>query len=94
MNWGEKLSWAGLCLVLIALGMKIVDVWPVLVANLTTSNWIVSALMYAAVLLSLSGLYLKVANGKPARSDVLVITVFMILSWSMNLSLMGKIGGR
>jgi hypothetical protein len=94
MNWGEKLSWVGLCLVLISLGMAIINVWPVLVAHLTTSDLIVTAVTYASVLLSLSGLYLTVAKGKPARADVRVVIVFMILSWSMSLSLMGKIGGH
>jgi len=94
MNWREKGSWAALCLVLIGFGLAVIGVWPVLVAHLTTSNWIMLAIIYPAVLFSLSGLYARVPKDTPARSEVLLAAVVMITNWSINLFLMGKIGGH
>jgi hypothetical protein len=45
----EKLMLAGLFLVLISWGLQILDDWPVLVAHLTPTNWIVIALVHPAV---------------------------------------------
>jgi hypothetical protein len=94
MDWREKWTSAAFFLVLIAWGVEISQVWPVLVAHLTPNNWIMIALIHLAVLLALIAAYGKAPKGTPARSDVLLITVFVIISWAMNLSLMGKIGGH
>jgi hypothetical protein len=90
----EKLMLAGLCGVLISWGLQILDDWPVLVARLTTTNWIVIALDHPAVLGALIGLYANTPKGTPARSQVLAVTALVIMSWSINYSLMGKIGGH
>jgi hypothetical protein len=90
----EKLMLAGLFLALIAWGLQILDDWPVLVAHLTTTNWIVIALVHPPVLWFLIDLYAKTPKGTPARLHFLGATGLVIMSWSMNYSLMGKIGGH
>ena len=48
MDWREKVMWIGLGLVVISLGLEILDVWPILVAHLSTANWITAALIHLA----------------------------------------------
>jgi len=90
----EKWILVSLFLVLIAWGLQILDDWPVLVAHLTTTNWIVIALVHPAVLSALISVYANTPKGTPARLDVLAATVSVIMSWSMNYSLMEKIAGH
>ncbi len=92
MKWTEKLSLASLCLVLISWGWEISDNWSPLVAHLTSSNWIILVLVYVGVLLVLVGAYAKAPKGTPARLQVVVATVLVIISWSAHLSLIGKVG--
>jgi len=68
MDWREKLAWGALCLVLIGWGLVILGAWPVLSTHLTTGNWIVIALLHAAVLLGLAGLYANTHKSTPSRS--------------------------
>ena len=94
MRSREKWSVAALCLVLIAWGLQLFHVWPVLVAHLSPSNWIMIALIQPAALLALIGVYARVPKDTAVRWEVVLATVLVIMSWSMNLSLVGKIGGR
>ena len=94
MDWKEKLMLTAVCMVLIPWGLEIVSVWPVLVAHLTPTNWIVIALVHPPVLWFLIGLYAKTPEGTPARLHFLGATGLVIMSWTMNYSLMGKIGGH
>jgi hypothetical protein len=51
-------------------------------------------LIQLAVLLALISAYANAPKGTSARLEALLATVLVIISWSMNLSLMGKIGGH
>jgi hypothetical protein len=84
---------AALCLALLAWGVEIFDKWSLLVAQLTPVTWITLGLMHPAVLLSLIAVYVETSKGRPARLKVLMATAFVIMCWSMDLSLIGKIGG-
>lgn len=92
MKWTEKLCLASLCLVLISWGWEISNNWSLLVAHLTSSNWIVLVLVSIGVPLVLVGAYSKTPKGSPARLQVVVATVLVIISWSAYLSLIGKVG--
>lgn len=94
MDWREKLVWGGLFLVLISWGLELFAVWSVLTAHLTWSNWMMIVLIHPAVLLTLIGAYFNTPKGTTARVQVLTAAVFVIISWSQNFALMGKIGGR
>jgi hypothetical protein len=76
MKRTEKLSLASLCLVLISWGWEISDNWSLLVAHLTSSNWIILVLVHVGVLLMLVGAYAGVPKGTPARLQVVVATVW------------------
>jgi len=58
------------------------------------SRWHLIGVIIVTVLFSLSGLYARVPKDTPARSEVLLAAVVMITNWSINLFLMGKIGGH
>ena len=92
MDWREKVMWIGLGLVVISLGLEILDVWPILVAHLSTANWITAALIHLAPLIILIEAYRNAPKGARAQVQVLLATVFVIMSWSYDFSLMGKIG--
>jgi len=51
MNWREKVMWGAVGLVLVSWGLEIFDVWSLLIAHLTRSNWITCVLIYPAALL-------------------------------------------
>jgi len=88
----EKVGLAALCLVIVSWGLEIFDTWPLLVAHLTRGNWIALALMHAATLLLLIGVYAQAVKGTRTRREALLATIFAIISWSMDFSLIGKIG--
>jgi hypothetical protein len=94
MNWTEKGSLASICLVLISWGWEISDNWSLLVAHITSSSWIVLVIVHVGVLLMLVGAYAKAPEGTPARLTVVQATVLVIISWSADLSLIGKVGGH
>jgi len=92
---GEKLGWALLCLALLSWGVEIFDKWRLLVAHLTPASWITLALMHPVVLLWLIIVYTGTPKGTPARLKVLPAAAFVIISWSMDLSLIsGKVGAN
>jgi hypothetical protein len=78
----------------LVLGLEIYNVRPILAAHLTRNNWIMLALIHSAVLLSLMGVYANTPKGTRLGGQTLLATVLVLISWSMNLSLIGKIGGR
>jgi hypothetical protein len=92
MKWTEKLSLVSLCLVLISWGWEISDNWPLLVAHITRSTWIILVLVPVGVFLMLAGAYAKAPKGTPARLQIVLATVLVIISWSADLSLIGKVG--
>jgi hypothetical protein len=92
MKWTEKLSLASLFLVLISWGWEISDNWSLLVAHITSSNWIILVLVHVGVFLVLVGAYAKAPKGTPARLQIVLATVLVIISWSADLSLIGKVG--
>jgi len=48
--------------------------------------------MHAATLLLLIGVYAQAVKGTRTRREALLATIFAIISWSMDFSLIGKIG--
>jgi hypothetical protein len=90
MKKQEKWVMGSLCLVLISWGVEIFDKWSVLVAHLTPTNWLMIAIIHVAILLGLIGVYGNVPEGAPARWQVLLTAVIVIISWSMYLSLLGR----
>jgi uncharacterized protein YhhL (DUF1145 family) len=94
MDWREKLVWFGLCLVLVSWGLELFSVWPVLAAHLNRANWAMLVLIHPAALLSLMGAYANAPQGTKARGQVLLAAVIVIISWSQDFALMGKIAGR
>jgi hypothetical protein len=48
------------------------------------------AIIHVAILLGLIGVYGNVPEGAPARWQVLLTAVIVIISWSMYLSLLGR----
>ena len=92
MKWTEKLSLASICLVLISWGWEISDNWSLLVAHITSSNWMILVLVHVGVLLMLVGTYAKAPKGTPVRLQIVLATVLVIISWSADSSLIGKVG--
>jgi hypothetical protein len=92
-KWGEKVGLASVALALMSWGVEIFDKWS-LIARLTLAGWIALALMHTAVLILMIVVYAETPKGAPARFRVLLATAFAIISWTMNLSLIGKIGGH
>ena len=45
MDWREKVMWGAVGLVLVSWGLEIFDVWSLLIADLTRSNWITCVLI-------------------------------------------------
>ena len=92
MKWTEKLSLASICLVLISWGWEISDNWSLLVAHIKSSNWIILVIVHVGVFLMLVGAYAKAPKGTPARLQVVLATVLVIICWAAHLSLIGKVG--
>jgi len=85
---------AGLCLVFIAWGMEIPNVWPVLVAHASSVCLLGLALTHSGCLLMIALYDKSAAKGTPARRDLLFSGLLVILTWSQDFVLMGKIGGH
>lgn len=92
MKWTEKLSMASLCLILISWGWEISDNWSLLVAHITSTNWIILVLVHVGVFLMLVCAYAKAPKGTSARLQIVLAIVLVIISWSAGLSLIGKVG--
>lgn len=93
MEWKEKVGLVALFLALLSWGIEIFDNWPLLVAHLNPANWIMIVLIHLVVVFSLISVYAKAPKGTPLRWEILLATAFVIISWSMNLYLTGKIAG-
>ncbi|HZW97081.1 MAG TPA: hypothetical protein VFF64_29315 [Candidatus Eremiobacteraceae bacterium] len=94
MDTREKLMWCAFCLVFVAWGLELFAVWSVLAAHLNRSNWIMIVLIHPAALLALIAAYANAPTGTPARAQALLATVIVIISWSQDFYLMGKIGAH
>jgi hypothetical protein len=92
MGWREKLLWGGVGLVVISWGLEIFNVWPLLLARLSWSNWLTVALIYPAALVSMVGAYKSAPQRANLRGQILLATVFVLISWSATFSLIGKVG--
>lgn len=92
MNWREKVMWGAVRLVLVSWGLEIFDVWSLLIAHLTRSNWITCVLIYPAALLGLMAASTNAPKGTRPRVQVLLATAIVIMSWSWTFSLIGKVG--
>ena len=92
MDWREKVMWGAVGLVLVSWGLEIFDVWSLLIAHLTRSNWITCVLIYPAVLLGLIGASTNASKGTMPRVQMLLVTAIVIMSWSWTFSLIGKVG--
>jgi len=71
MNWREKVMWGAVGLVLVSWGLEIFDVWSLLIAHLTRSNWITCVLIYPAALLGLMAASTNAPKGTRPRVQVL-----------------------
>ena len=92
MDWREKLLWGGVGLVVISWGLEIFNVWPILLAHLSRSNWITVALIYPAALVSIMAAYKSAPQRANVRGQILLATVLVLISWSATFSLIGKVG--
>ena len=92
MDWREKMLWGGVGLVVISWGIEIFDVWQVLLTHLSPGNWITVALIYPGTLVSMIGAYKSAPQGANLRGQILLATVFVLISWSAAFSLIGKVG--
>ena len=93
MEWKEKVGLVALFLALLSWGIEIFDNWPLLVAHLNPTNWIMIVLIHPVVVFSLISVYAKASKGTALRWEILLAAAFAIISWSMNLYLTGKIAG-
>jgi Gram-negative bacterial TonB protein C-terminal len=90
MKWREKLGVAFLSLSLIPWGLEIFDNWSLLVAHLNLRDWIMIVLAHLTALVALVSLFAEAPKGPPARLTALFPIV--VLSWAVDLSLIGKFG--
>jgi Gram-negative bacterial TonB protein C-terminal len=91
-KWREKLILAFLSLSLIPWGLEILDKWSLLVAHLNLIDWVVIPLIHLVALIALISLFVEAPKGTPARLRGLFPIIFVLMSWSMDLSLIGKFG--
>jgi Gram-negative bacterial TonB protein C-terminal len=89
-KWREKLLLAFLSLSLIPWGLEIFDKWSLLVAHLNLIDWILIPLIHLVALIALISLFVVAPKGTPARLRALFSIIFVLMSWSMELSLIGK----
>ena len=94
MDWREKLIWVALGLVLISWGLELFSVWPVLAEHLNRLNWAMLVLIHPAGLLALMSAYSNAPQGSKGRGPVLLAALIVIISWSQDFALMGKIAGH
>jgi Gram-negative bacterial TonB protein C-terminal len=91
-KWREKLVLAFLSLSLIPWGLEIFDKWSLLVAHLNLIDWILIPLIHLVALIALISLLVEAPKGTPARLRALFPIIFVLMSWSMDLSRIGKFG--
>lgn len=78
--------------VMVAVGgvMQVVDAWPQLVLHLSRLRLISLALVHLGALGVLAGVYRQSQKGKIGSEEVIYLAGLMLLTWSMDLSVVAR----
>ncbi len=93
MRRSESFMFGAVALLLIAYGLQVADVWPILIAHLTIISWAALALVHLGAILTVASIYMKTRKAHSFQQlEILSLTAMMLITWSVDFGLIAKIG--